>query len=70
MEQQQLDVISQTVVDRQAIIYHNTLTVTGRETGNYQCSVSNDRTLQPANASFTVAGEALCMISLLRELSA
>ena len=52
---------SQTVVDQLAITYNNTLTVTGREPGSYQCSVSNDRTAQPATASLTVAGEALCM---------
>ena len=48
---------SQTVVDRQAITYFNTLMVTGREPGNYTCSVSNDRTDQPSTASLTVAGE-------------
>ena len=58
---------SQTVMDQLNIIYHNTLTVTGREPGNYQCSVTNDRTAQPATASLIVAGETLCMISLLRE---
>ena len=60
-------VTSQTVVDQLAITYNNTLIVTGREPGNYQCSISNDRTAQPATASLTVAGEALYMISLLRE---
>ena len=50
-------VTSQTVVDQWAIIYHNTLTVTGREPGNYMCSVANVRTYPPATASLTVAGE-------------
>ena len=50
-------VTSQTVVDQLAITYHNTLTVTGREPGNYTCSVANVRTAPPATASLTVAGE-------------
>ena len=50
-------VTSQTVVDQEAITYNNTLTVTGRLLGDYQCSVANDRTAQPAIASLTVAGE-------------
>ena len=50
---------SQTVEDQLAITYNNTLTVTGREPGNYQCNVTNDRTAQPATASLTVAGKAL-----------
>ena len=50
-------VTSQTVVDQEAITYHNTLTVTGREPGNYTCSVANVRTAPPATASLTVAGE-------------
>ena len=48
---------SQTVVDQQAIIYNNTLMVTGRLPGSYTCSVSNDRTDQPSTASLTVVGE-------------
>ena len=47
----------QTVVDQQAITYHNTLMVTGRLPGSYTCSVSNDRTDQPSTAALTVAGE-------------
>ena len=58
---------SQTVVDQEASTYHSTLTVTGREPGNYQVNVTNDRTAEPATASLTVSGEALCMISHLRE---
>ena len=50
-------VTSQTVVDQEAITYHNTLTVTGREPGSYTCSVANVRTAPPATASLTVAGE-------------
>ena len=52
-------VTSQTVVDQQTAIYHNTLTVTGRLPGNYQCNVNNARTTQPATASLmvTVTGE-------------
>ena len=45
---------SQTVM---TATYVNTLTVTGREPGNYTCSVANNRTAQPATASLTVAGE-------------
>ena len=48
---------SQTVVDVYIITYHSTLTVTGSLPGNYTCSVSNDRTAQPATASLTVTGE-------------
>ena len=50
-------VTSQTVVDQEAITYHSILTVTGREPGNYTCSVTNDRPAPPATASLTVAGE-------------
>ena len=50
--------LTQTVTDQTNIIYSNVLTVTGRESGNYQCSVTNDRTVQPqVSASLTVAGE-------------
>ena len=48
---------SQTVVDQQTATYHNTLTVTGRLPGIYQCNVTNARTTQPATASVTVASE-------------
>ena len=48
---------SQTVMDQQAIIYNNTLMVTGRLPGSYTCSVSNDRTDQPSTASLTVVGK-------------
>ena len=47
----------QTVMNLTAITYHSILTVTGRLPGNYQCSVTNDRTAPPATASLTVAGE-------------
>ena len=50
-------ITSQTVVDQQTATYHNTLTVTGKLPGNYQCNVTNARTMQPATASLTVAGE-------------
>ena len=48
---------SQTVTDMMTATYNNTLTVTGRLPGNYNCSVANVRTAQPATASLTVAGE-------------
>ena len=54
-------VLTQTVTDQFTATYSNVLTVTGREPGSYQCSVSNDRTAQPAIASLTVAGEAHSM---------
>ena len=60
-------VISQTLTNTLTATYVNTLIVTGREPGNYTCSVTNDRTAQPATASLTVAGEVIRMISLLRE---
>ena len=50
-------VTSQTVTNMMAATYNNTLTVTGREPGNYSCSVANVRTAPPATASLTVAGE-------------
>ena len=50
-------VTSQTVTNMMAATYNNTLTVTGREPGNYLCSVANNRTALPATASLTVAGE-------------
>ena len=36
-------VFSQTVISTTTAEYNNTLTVTGREPGNYQCTVSNAR---------------------------
>ena len=36
-------VLTQTVVNKTTAEYTNTLTVTGREPGNYQCNVSNAR---------------------------
>ena len=50
-------VSSQTVTDHENSVYHNTLTVTGRLLGDYQCTVTNNRTTSPAIASLTVAGE-------------
>ena len=50
-------VLTQTVTDELTATYSNVLTVTGREPGNYTCSVTNNRTAQPATASLTVAGE-------------
>ena len=50
-------VTSQTVVDQEVITYRSILTVTGREPGNYTCSVTNDMPAPPATASLTVAGE-------------
>ena len=35
--------LTQTVVNTTTAEYNNTLTVTGREPGNYQCTVSNAR---------------------------
>ena len=49
--------LTQTVTDQLNIVYSNVLTVTGSESGNYTCSVTNDRTAPPATASLTVAGE-------------
>ena len=50
-------VTSQIVLNMTSITYNNTLTVTGREPGNYTCSVANVRTAPPAAASLSVAGE-------------
>ena len=49
--------LNQIVADNVKVIYFNSLAVTGRELGNYTCSVTNDRTAQPATASLTVSGE-------------
>ena len=59
-------ITSQSVVDLMAITYLNTLTVTGRLLGNYQCRVTNDRTVQPAtSASLNVASELSCISFIL-----
>ena len=51
-------VLTQTVTDQLTANYSNVLTVTGREPGDYTCSVTNDRTAQPLeSAALTVAGE-------------
>ena len=50
-------VFTKTVTNQLTSTYYNTLTVTGREPGNYTCSVANVRTAPPATASLTVAGE-------------
>ena len=51
-------VLTQTVTDQLSITYSNVLTVTGSESGSYQCSVTNDRTAQQLeSAALTVAGE-------------
>ena len=50
-------VFTKTVTDQLTATYSNVLTVTGREPGNYTCSVANARTAPPATASLTVAGE-------------
>ena len=48
---------TKTVTDQLNATYSNVLTVTGREPGNYMCSVANVRTAPPATASLNVAGE-------------
>ena len=50
-------VFAKTVTDQLTATYNNVLTVTGREPGNYTCSVANVRTAPPDTASLTVAGE-------------
>ena len=51
-------VLTQTVTSQLSITYSNVLTVTGREPGDYICSVANVRTPAPqVSASLTVAGE-------------
>ena len=61
----------QIVTDLVSISFSSILRVKERLLGSYRCSVSNDRTAQPATGSLTVAGEALCMetLSLLRGAS-
>ena len=36
-------IVTQTVTEQSTATYSNVLTVTGREPGNYMCSVTNDR---------------------------
>ena len=49
---------SQTVTNMRDATYSNTLTVTGRHTGNYMCNVSNVRNVgSPASQTLTVTGE-------------
>ena len=51
-------VLTQTVTDQFNVTYSNVLTVTGSESGNYTCSVTNDRTDPPiVSAPLTVVGE-------------
>ena len=48
---------SQTVTDQSTATYFNTLTMTGRHTGDYTCSVNNARTAGPITRTLTVTGE-------------
>ena len=48
---------SQIVTNMRSATYSNTLTVTGRHTGDYQCSVDNARTASPVTQTLTVTGE-------------
>ena len=50
-------VFTKTVTNQLTATYSNVLTVTGRESGNYTCSVANVRTAPPATASLVVARE-------------
>ena len=50
------DITSQ-VMDTVTATYTNTLTVTGRLAGQYECSVSNSRTLSGSTRSLTVVGK-------------
>ena len=50
------DIMSQ-VTDPVTATYTNTLTVTGRLAGQYQCSVSNSRTPSGSTRSLTVVGK-------------
>ena len=50
--------LTQTVTDQANIVYSNVLIVTGSESGNYTCSVTNNRTASPLqSAPLTVVGE-------------
>ena len=50
------DIVSQ-VADPVTATYTNTLTVTGRLAGQYECSVSNSRTPSGSTRSITVVGK-------------
>ena len=50
------DIMSQ-VTDPVTATYTNTLTVTGRLAGQYECNVSNSRTLSESTRSLTVVGK-------------
>ena len=50
-------IFSTYVDDQQTASYRNTWTPYYRLPGNYQCNISNDRTIPPATASLIVSGE-------------
>ena len=49
--------ITSQVTDTETATYTHTLTVTGRLVGEYQCSVSNTRTLSGSSRSLAIAGK-------------
>ena len=55
-------VTSQILLDTETATYNHTLRVTGRLEGQYQCSVSNTRTLSGSSRSLAIAGKE-CNIS-------
>ena len=60
-------VTSQTVTSSLTATYVNTLTVTGRLPGNYQCSVTNDRST--AVRALTVQGMIIYIVYILMVMS-
>ena len=49
--------ITSQVTDGETATYTHTLTVTGRLVGEYECNVSNIRTLSGSSRSLTVLGK-------------
>ena len=62
-------ITSQVLKDPETASYNHTLAVTGRLEGQYQCSVSNTRTVSGSSRSLTIAGKE-CNISQLLWVSA
>ena len=54
--------ILQTVTDQETATYNNILTVTGRLTGIYMCSVNNVRTTTAPTQTLTVTGECFAIL--------
>ena len=59
--------ITSEVTDPVTATYTNTLTVTGRLAGQYQCNVSNSRTPSGSTRSITVVGKECIVLHMVVE---